>query len=627
MDFSAYHFTELHTAIYEARAFAHEPEDVFNERLAALLEAKKEHVLFKSELSAFTFILLDNAYFVNAFADYGIHSDRGFFPEAYRRLKHKLLPPAVPDNELSLFINHLFKPGDGLWLQKIRYPNWERLFALVDSQHLQLHEEKISDQLHQAIIVLCHRLTTIGIDPYLAGKLPAVQDGTSPFLELNHTVSLFVKKHQHDRTLAVDDAELHEVLQILGRCEQAFKEVQDKKDETGTSLHLTFLLIRGRQHVERIRLLLDLYFSRQSSRKTAAAARLITTLVKAEHEKNSVRRFMAQNSGLLAYRIVSHTSEKGEHYIGFSKPENRRLFFSAMGGGFVVVFLVYLKHLIHGLHLSLFFEGLLFGLNYGLGFVLMHLMHLTLATKQPAMTASYIAASIENNPDRKARSWLVFKQITRSQFISLAGNLVVVLPLCFASAWLIRHFAGKAVFSGSTAISQMYSNHPLYSASLLYACFTGVFLSLSGIITGYFDNKVVFSEIPRRIVKHPALQGVWPLQKRERFAGFIEKNLGAIIGNLFLGFCLGMAGSLGKFVGIPFDIRHITISAGNFGIAAGSFTGFSIPLLLTVFAGVLLIGVINILSSFLISFIIACKSRQLSGTESLRILFSFLSRH
>lgn len=627
MDFSAYHFTELHTAIHEVRAFAGEPEEAFNGRLAALLEAKKEHLLFKSELSAFAFILLDNAYFVNAFANYGIHSDRGFFPEAYRRIKHKLLPPAVPDNELSLFINFLFRPKDELWLQKIRYPNWERLFALIDDQHLLLHEEKISDQLHEAIIVLCHRLTTLGIDPYLVNKLSLPGDAPSPFLELNHIVSLFVRKHQHDRTLAVGDSELHGVLQILSRCEQVFKEVQDKKDETGTSLHLTFLLIRGLQHVERIRLLLDLYLNRQSSRRIAAASRLITTLVKADHEKTSVRRFMAENSGLLAYRIVSHTSEKGEHYIGFSKPENRKLFFSAMGGGFVVVLLVYIKHLVHNLHLSLFFEGLLFGLNYGIGFVLMHLAHLTLATKQPAMTASYIAASIESNPERKARSWLVFKQITRSQFISLAGNLIVVLPICFASAWLIRHYAGKAVFSGSTAISQMYSNHPLYSASLLYACFTGVFLSLSGIITGYFDNKVVFSEIPKRIVKHPALQGMWPLAKRERFAAFIEKNLGAIIGNLFLGFSLGMAGSLGKFIGIPFDIRHITISAGNFGIAAGSFTAFSIPLLLTVFVGVLLIGVINILSSFLISFIIACKSRQLSGTESLRILFSFLSRH
>lgn len=271
-----------------------------------------------------------------------------------------------------------------------------------------------------------------------------------------------------------------------------------------------------------------------------------------------------------------------------------------------------------------FFEGLLFGLNYGAGFVLMHLLHLTLATKQPSMTASYIAQNIENTGDSSLRPWLVFKQILRSQFISLIGNLVVVLPLCFIIAWCFSHYMDAPVFDHDQAKAQLYSNHPLYSASLIYACITGVFLSLSGIIIGYFDNKVVFSEIPERIVKHPGL-GSYTLESRKRLAAFVERNLGAIIGNLFLGFCLGMAGNLGKFIGIPFDIRHITISAGNFGISIGSETGWSNAFIITVFSGVILIGLINIASSFLISFVVACRSRGLSWQQSLRILLGLKS--
>ncbi len=627
MDFSAYNFGELRSFIYGIRAFAQEPADVFNTRLEALLTDKTNDEALKGQISAFAYLLLDQAFFVNAFADYGIHSDRGFFPEVYKRIKHKVLPPNIPGNELSLFIRYLLgSRKDHVWLRKIHYPNWERLLQLIDTAQITQHEEKISGQLHNAIIILGHRLTTIGIDPYLVSKMEQVDDSDSPFFELNHSVSVFVKGHLHDKTLDIDDGGLQAVLLNIDRCEKIFTEVKDKKDLTGTSLHLTFLLRRAQQHINRLRLLLDLYASKQHSRRVTAISSLIVDLVQADHEKNSVRKFMAENSDMLAYRIVSHTSEKGEHYIGFSRSENRRLMLSAMGGGLVVVFLVYIKHFIHMLHLSLFFEGLLFGLNYGLGFVFMHLAHLTLATKQPAMTASYIAESIENNPDRQARSWLVFKQIMRSQFISLAGNLVVVLPLCFLSAWLLYTLAHIQVFGPEAAASQLYSNHPFYSASLLYACITGVFLSLSGIITGYFDNKVVFSEIPERIRKHPGLSKTYSPARRERMAVFVEKNLGAIIGNLFLGFCLGMAGSIGKFIGLPFDIRHITISAGNFGIATGSVPCMGPGLVCTVFVGVLLIGIINILSSFLISFVVACKSRSLSGTESLRILLSYFSR-
>ena len=47
------------------------------------------------------------------------------------------------------------------------------------------------------------------------------------------------------------------------------------------------------------------------------------------------------------------------------------------------------------LHLPPLTEGIAFGLNYGIGFVLIHLLGFTVATKQPAMTAASIAATIE----------------------------------------------------------------------------------------------------------------------------------------------------------------------------------------------------------------------------------------
>ncbi|MES2763569.1 MAG: hypothetical protein V4677_15245 [Bacteroidota bacterium] len=613
--------TQIIQFIKDIRVFSENDDLEFNEKLQELVLQKSVDEGFKAEFTEFCYFTLDHAFFVNAFADYGILSDRGFFPEIYLRFKHKILPVNSDKDELNHFLNFLFsKLSDHLWLERITYSSWEMITKLIDTDQLAAHSEKLTHQIHNAIIILCHRLTSIGIDPYLVNKLPKFDDSDSPFFELNHQVSLFVKKHMEDQVLDVDADELTSVLNSIDRAENLFNEIQNKKDEIGTSLHLTFLLIRARQHIGRIRLLLNLFITKEESNKVLTVSHLVTHLVKAEQTKNSIRSLIKENTNLLAYRIVSHTSEKGENYIGFSKSENQKLFRSAMGGGLVVVFLVYIKHYIHALELSLFFEGILFGLNYGLGFVLMHLMHLALATKQPAMTASYIAESIDNSSDSSKRPWMMFKQIIRSQFVSLVGNLVIVLPLCFLLAFTLNHYFQYPVFNEEGAQKQLYSNHPLYSASLIYACITGVFLSLSGIVIGYIDNKVVYSEIAERIIKHPKLKE-YDHAKRQKIAAFTQRNLGGILGNLFLGFCLGMAGNIGKFIGIPFDIRHITISAGNFGISLGSGHTFELDLVITVFAGVILIGLINIASSFLISFILACRSRSLSLKQSLKILF------
>lgn len=621
MNFLNHNFYQIIGFVNQIRLISDSEEEQFNILLKELISQKSIDEDFKKELTDFCYLTLDNAFFVNVFSEYGINSNRGFFPEIARRLKHKILPANVPENELSHFINFVFnKTNDYEWLEKINYSSWEAMTNLIDARQLITHSQKLAHQIHNAIIILCHRLATIGIDPYLVSKLPEIDDSNSPFFELNHQVNLFVKKYLENKTLEIDYEELESIWQSINRAESMFSSIQEKKDEIGTSLHSTYLLQRAHQHICRIRLLLNLFVTKQKSNKVLTISQLITELVKAEQTKNRVRRFIKENTNLLAHRIVSHTSQKGEHYIGFSKKENLKLFKSAMGGGLVIVLLVYIKHFIHDLHAPLFIEGFLFGLNYSAGFVFMYLTHLTLATKQPAMTAAFIADSIDSGNNTDKKPWMMFKQVIRSQFVSLIGNLVTVLPLCFLSAWFIDYYFHYSVFNYTESKAQMYSNHPGYSASLIYATITGVFLSLSGIVIGYFDNKVVYSEMAQRIIKHPKLIRNYSLEKRQKLAGFVEKNLGGIVGNIFLGFCLGMAGNIGKFIGIPFDIRHVTISSGNFAIALGSDHCYELDLIISVFLGVIYIGLINIASSFLISFIVACRSRSLSWKQSLKVL-------
>lgn len=614
-------FNTINLFINSIRQLSNKENIPFNEQLHILIKNNSNNKNLIDEFNVFCNEVLDKAFLVKAFTDYGINSNRGFFPEIISRFKHKILPENSTNNELSNYINLIFyKAKDYLWLQKIDDKNWIEFGKLLNSQLLKTHSKKLVDQNQNAILILCNRLTSIGIDPYLVSKLPKADDNDSPFFELNHSVTLFVKKHIEIKGLEINDDELNSVWKCIYKCEQIFVDLQNKKDELGTSLHLTFIVQRAQQQIERIKLLLNIFIAKQQNQSNSLAiSHLVTQLTIAEQTKNNLRSFIKQTTNLLAYRIVSHTSEKGEHYIGFNKKENKKLLYSSMGGGLVVVLLVFIKHFIHQIHASLFFEGILFGLNYGLGFVLMHLIHFTLATKQPSMTASFIASSI-NNGNNNIKPYDTFKQIITSQFISLIGNLVIVLPVCFIIAWISNYFYSNSVFDLQETKSQLYSNHPLYSASLVYAAIAGVLLSLSGVVIGYVDNKVIYSEIAERIIKHPKLRSVYSFEKRVKIAKFIEKNLGAIIGNLFLGFCLGFAGNWGKFIGIPFDIRHVTISSGNLGIALGSDSPFNLALVVTVFFGVILIGLVNIASSFLISFIIACRARNLSWKQSFKVL-------
>ena len=82
------------------------------------------------------------------------------------------------------------------------------------------------------------------------------------------------------------------------------------------------------------------------------------------------------------------------------------------------------------------------------------------------------------------------------------------------------------------------------------------------------------------------------------------------MGNIALGFFLGMAGFFGKTFGLPFDIRHITISAAN--VAIGFFglgNQVSTKEIWYTLAGVGGIGFLNFAVSFGLAFIVAVKSR------------------
>lgn len=552
-----------------------------------------------------------------ALTESGLISSRGFVQELGRKMKHKILPELPEKSDFLYVISRVFyKKTDYIWVNNIDRDLWKKLFRLL-RVHINLNDHLLMGQLRDALRILSFRVTTLGLEKEVARRFGSNKDAIAPFLEQNRLVTQFLG----DQSLNEQQARelLYNVQEQLHNCRQSVVWLRDQRIYFGTSLAQTFLTTRILQMIDRMLIISDV-LDRDNQLDEQRFIDYFVTVVTNENKKNSIREFLSDNLGLLAYQIAEHKGKKGEKYITTNALEFSQLFRSAVGGGFIVSFVAVFKNLLGKLPWTPFWLGVSYSLNYSAGFVMMDRTHTTLATKQPAYTASAVANSLDSKklqgkPDLKNLA-ITIGNISRSQIASFAGNLLVVFPFTYALVWLLDHFLQFRMVTGEEAIKLLESQHPFHSLSLLYACFTGVFLFLSGIISGYVDNHLIYGQLSERLRQHPVLSQTLSPRRLNRMVDFLNTYSGALTGSVALGFFLGMSAAVGKIFGIPFDIRHITISAGNTAIG---FFGLEQPLpwtyLLTVFLGVLAIGFLNFFVSFSLAFFVAVRSRGIHLRE------------
>jgi site-specific recombinase len=347
-----------------------------------------------------------------------------------------------------------------------------------------------------------------------------------------------------------------------------------------------------------------------------------------------LREFLSENTGYLAYQIAEHGGRTGEKYITTTRKEFRRMFWSAVGGGVIISFIAIIKNLIGKLKMAPLWQGFLYSSNYSLGFILIQDTGSALATKQPAYTANNVASSFDSkktgeHPDLRNLA-ITVARVSRTQLASFAGNLLVVFPLTYLLAWGYFEISSTKIAEGAYAHKLLTDQQPFHSWAWLYACFTGFFLFLSGLIAGYVENYVVYGKMTERMRHLNSFKNSFSEKWQYKILHYVENGLGALVGNIALGFFLGMAGFIGHIFAIPFDIRHITISAGN--TAIGFFgLGHNVSnkeILYTVF-GVFGIGFINFAVSFGLAFFVAVKSRGIhlrEYPEFIGILLRYIRR-
>jgi site-specific recombinase len=568
----------------------------------------------------------------------GIYPNTGFLAETARRLSHKLLPEAEEPSQLKSALGVIARPGDAHWLASISFEAWLGLVRLVrpaaagpNTPNSGWH--KLNGDVREAIRVVAHRIAAGGLEAEFLRLEPTLEQHASPFMALCDEVLDFVKLLDSDPAQQQTAEQTHRhILILIDQSRAAIDRVRRSAQREGASFMLTFRMRRLHQHLDRLQSLLHLecIWDGETALQQRSAA-LVRELLLAECSRNDLHDFWRQNSELVALRVAENAGRSGEHYITSTREQYMSMLRAAAGGGFVVACMATLKLLTASANLAPLTEILANCLNYGIGFVLIHLLHFAVATKQPAMTANAIAAALDAPPAgvspglqdaRRRFSALVelVARTVRTQLAAVCGNIAVALPTAVAIAGTVWWFTGRHFVSQEKAVGLLESLQPFTSAALAYAAVAGVCLFLAGLIAGFYDNLCAYNRIPQRL-----MQLHWPKRllgqaRMQRLADYVGNNLGALAGNFSLGFLLGGASGLGALLAWPLDVRHVTLTSANWGFAMTSLNlqaDWQQAALAAL--GVGLIGAVNLLVSFSLALWIALRSRGIASGQARRV--------
>ncbi len=602
-------------------------------RVALLMDVLQARPQTIAQLRAWWAELLGTVDGSTLLSDYGFGSRNAFMSELIERLNRKLLPATPETSDASeLFALVLHDPRDAQWIAALPAELLVRMGQLLT----------LDDSAHRATAALGQRTITVWQHTLLNALTFCVSQirSTGFSQEMRLRMSSPLRDGSPFHTLAADlDAVLH--AWILGQpteaavqhfraqldaCRHAAATVYTHLDAHGISVDLVFRLRQLRERVLRVRALLECLLETGGH---GATARLLSHLASVGQEQRSVGALIASNSSLLAAKVAERSSETGEHYITRNRAEYRAMLGHAAGGGALTALTTAMKFGIMALGLSAFWYGFWSGLMYAASFVLIQMLHFTLATKQPAMTAPAMAAKLKDIGDSQALQAFVDEvtHLVRSQVAAVIGNVAVVFPAAVLLSIALALSTGTPMLSPGKADYVLHSLS-LQGPSLLFAAFTGVLLFSSSIVAGWVENWFVLHRLDSAIRYNPRITATLGAARADRWAHFMRRHISGLAANISLGFMLGLVPAILAFVGPALDVRHVTLSAGQLGAACAAL-GWEVvrnPALWWAAASIPLIGVLNVGVSFYLAFRVALQAHNVSGIDRSRIRSSIWQR-
>ena len=626
--------------------------------LTQLLKGNPRHAW---ALRSYLTRLLEKRRHTSLYSDIGILSNDGFFTELKRRIAYRMLPPALDDLYLSDALEQvLYVESDVRWIRAVPNADWVALFDTIanapdpagatDRRNVPGRARyTVLVGMLDAIRTLSCRVCALGLEPILVHSYSDIENFDSPFLMQNIEVNDYLDEYARLLEGASHDGgDARHLLVMLDQCDDVVAKIRKNARSIGTSIALTYLLVALTQSIDRLRKLLFLVDASGDlpaaptvdleavameataptvptvSLRRAGAIALAQELVEAHNTKYQIGGLFRSNIDLLARNVTENASRTGEHYIAETRENLRHMFGSSAGAGVIVGFMAMFKILLSYLKAAPLIEAFLFSMNYSLGFMFIHVLHLTIATKQPAMTASRIAAGLHSQDGRGIdldTTAALINKVFRTQMMAVLGNLATALPTAYLIALGYFHLTGHHLVNPEKAEHLLHEIDPFHTPALIYAAVAGVWLFVAGLISGYYDNKALYTRMGKRVRQLRGLQRLLGQARLQRLGAYIENNLGGLMGNFWFGILLGTTHTAGFLVGLPIDIRHVTFSSANFSTAFVAMDQhMSWTLAAQSLAGVLLIGAVNLVVSFGLALWVALRARKIRFNHSLRLL-------
>jgi site-specific recombinase len=606
--------------------------------------------------------LLERRRHPSLYSDVGILSNDGFFTELRRRIAYRILPPALDDLYLSDTLDRvLCREDDHEWIRAVPTADWLALFDTIagapppeDAAPDRARDVTLMGLL-DAIRTLSCRVCALGLEPRLVHAHMEIEEVDSPFLMQNIETNTYLDEYGRLLAGAIDTMEdARHVLVMLDQCEAVVQKVRRGAINAGTSVALTYLLVAVTQSIDRLRKLLFLVDTSgalpsppnqdidaltdaatppsepPTSPRRAAAVALAQELVEAHNTKYEVRGLVRDNIDLLARNVTENASRTGEHYIAERRSDMRAMFASSAGAGVIIGFMAVFKILLSYLQRAPLVEALLYSINYGAGFVLVHVLHFTIATKQPAMTAARIASALLSTTQGAGRGRgrvdvdsmaALVNNVFRTQVVAVLGNLATVIPMAWLLALGWHALFGTHLVNPAKAHHLIEDSHPWHSLAVLHAAIAGVWLFVSGLVSGYYDNKALYTRMAQRVQQLRWLRRLVGVERRARLARYLENNLGGLMGNLVFGVLMGTTATAGFLLGLPLDVRHVTFSSANFAIGlAGLDHQVDAHTVWVTLFGIALIGLANLVVSFGLALWVALRARRVRFRHGIQLV-------
>ena len=599
-------------------------------RVRYLLMALDRNPAWKTRVAHLLRSIFKDTSCVELFATAGLAHEEGFFSEAIDRFNALILPSAADDADLGHFFSESFsQQSDVGWITQIDAKTFAQLGALIESErgtdepawnHWMADAEK-------AVQLVAIQTRALGLSQRIRSRLTGFSS-KADFRDLPfYSLCLLT-----DRMTETTDPKLRQELLVqiefkIGECQQCIKEVLAHLDEYGVDLATVYHLDRLESLLGRLRSLCTLVLG--GARESAAVLGFIAELVSENVKRRTISALFSENLSLISRKIVDRSAETGEHYIARDWKEFLHMFRNALGGGAVTAITTFIKFAMSSMSLPGFVGGFLSSINYSLSFLVIQGFGFTLATKQPAMTGPALAAQLPKIRNDAGLEKLVdeIAHLIRSQMAAVMGNVMAVVPATALASWIYLANSARPL------LSEKIANYTIHSFSLLgptpfYAAFTGVLLWLSSIMSGWADNWFARHRLLPALSRHPRLRYVLGEAGARHAALLMKGSVSGAAGSVSLGFLLGMTPPICAFLGLPLDVRHVTLSSGSLTVAAfssGPGLARTWDFWLAV-AGIASMAVLNLGVSFALAFFVAVRARRTQAIDRGRIYRAVLKR-